>query len=500
MSDPKQDADVRRLFFAEHFKIGTIAAELSLHPDVIKRIISAERFVRSSKVPEFPSLEPYKDFIKVTLEQYPRLRATRLVAMLKDRGYSGGVHSVRRFVKIVRPLPKREVFFRLEALPGEQGQVDWAHFGKIPIGNHKRTLSCFVMILGHSRGMFARFFLDQTLENFLRGHVEAFAALGGSPRNILYDNLKSVVLDRVGDHIRFNPRFLELAGHYHFAPKPCAPYRGNEKGKVERTIHYLRYSFFEGRHFRSLGDLNAQLREWIDSVAHARTLPGESLSVKERLSAEQPRLLPAPQQPFVCESAVAVVAKKTPYIRFDLNDYSIPPDRVARPLTLIASETRVRILDGLFEVANHQRSYERARRIEDKEHFLALEAQKRRARELRGRHRLIDACPSANSLLAAAATRGESLSHLTLGLLRLLDRFCDARALDQAIAATVERGATSLASIEHILDQERRRQQRPVPLGPLALKDERAAALRTQPHSLADYDALSKPAADEVES
>ena len=160
--------------------------------------------------------------------------------------------------------PTREAFLRLTTMPGEQAQVDWGHFGKIQIGSAKRALSCFVLVLSWSRAMYARFALDQTLESFLRGHVLAFEALG-VPREILYDNLKSVVLERVGDHIRFHPRILELAGHYHFAPKPCAPYRGNEKGKVERQIQYLRHSFFAARRFSSVDDLNMQLARWISA-------------------------------------------------------------------------------------------------------------------------------------------------------------------------------------------------------------------------------------------
>ena len=107
-------------------------------------------------------------------------------------------------------------------------------------------------------------------------HALAFQALGGVPREILYDNLKSVVLERVGDHIRFHPRILDLAGYYCFAPKPCAPYRGNEKGKVERLIRYIRDAFFAARRFSSVEDLNAQLARWIAEVAHVRRAPGHA--------------------------------------------------------------------------------------------------------------------------------------------------------------------------------------------------------------------------------
>src|SRR5437899_8755646 len=219
--------------------------------------------------------------------------------MLRERGFAGSAVQVRRYVRTIRPAARAEAYLRLETLPGEQAQVDWGNFGAFPVGGARRILSCFVLVLSWSRAVYARFALDQTLESFLRGHVEAFTALGGVPRTLLYDNLKSVVLERVGDHIRFHPRLLELAGHYHFAPQPCAPYRGNEKGKVERMIQYLRHSFFAARRFTTLADLNAQLARWITETAHARPVPGDAAGrrVAEALDEEQPRLPPPPPHP-----------------------------------------------------------------------------------------------------------------------------------------------------------------------------------------------------------
>jgi len=236
MIDGELRARIRRLFYAEHWKVGTIATQLGIHRDTVMLAIDAQRFQSRTDVVYPSQLDPYKAFIVDQLEHYPRLRATRLFAMVRARGYAGGEVVVRRYVRTVRPVPKAEAYLHLTTLAGEQGQVDWASFGKVRIGAAQRALSCFVMVLSHSRAMYARFALDQTLESFVRGHVEAFRALGGIPRVLLYDNLKSVVLERSGEHIRYHPRILELAGHYHFAPQPCSPRRGNEKGKVERTI------------------------------------------------------------------------------------------------------------------------------------------------------------------------------------------------------------------------------------------------------------------------
>jgi transposase len=225
---PELVARVRHLYFAEHWKIGTIAAELGLHHETIRAALETDRFNRA-KMLRATKAEPYLDFIRATLENHPRLRATRIHQMLAERGYTGSVVGLRRLVARLRPEP-REAFLRLRSFPGQEAQADWAHFGEVRIGRARRRLSCFVLTLSYSRALFLEFFFDQTLENFLRGHVDAFTDWNRSPRVVLYDNLRSAVLERNGNQVRFHPRLLELAAHYHFQPRPCAPARGNQKG------------------------------------------------------------------------------------------------------------------------------------------------------------------------------------------------------------------------------------------------------------------------------
>ena len=492
---PDVVARIRRLHFAEHWKVGTIAAELALHHDTVRRALALERVTGVGVARVRPTqLDAYKPFLLSVLEQHPRLTATRLHHMAEARGYAGSAIQVRRWVRTVRPGPKAEAFLRRTTLPGEEAQVDWGHFGKVAVGNTHRALYCFVLVLGHSRGMYARFFLDMALESFLAGHVRAFEALGGVPRALLYDNLKSVVLERAGDAIRFHPRLLELAGHYHFAPRPCAPYRGNEKGKVERTIRYLRDSFFAARAFNGLDDLNAQLARWTQDIAHARTVPGDAggRTVQQALEDERPRLLPLPANAFPTDVVRPVTSGKTPYVRFDGNDYSIPHTLVRRALTLVASDTRVRLVDGVHEVASHARTYDKGRTLEAPGHLAALAAQKARAHELRGRDRLRAECPHAEAFLYALSERDVSLSHHTGQLMKLLERH-GARALDAALAEALARGALGAPSVAHLLDQGTRRRREKPPLAAVLSDDPRIAASRVVPHNLTDYDRLLSP-------
>ena len=498
MIPPEVQARIRRLFYAEHWRIGTIATELGVHHDAVRRAVEADRFVRPDALVRPSMLDPYKAFIGETLEQHPRLRSTRLFEMVRDRGYAGSVVQLRRHVRSIRPGPRTEAFLRLATMPGEQAQVDWGHFGKLRVGHAERALSCFVMVLSWSRAVYARFTFDQTLESFLRCHVEAFSALGGVPRSILYDNLKAVVLERAGDHVRFNEGLLLCAGHYHFAPKPCAPYRGNEKGKVERTIQYLRHGFFAARRFTSVQDLNAQLAGWIERTANARMVPGDPAGrlVREALVEERPWLLPLPENPWGCDTMRLVASGKQPYIRFDRNDYSIPHHLVGKPLTLVASETLVRITNsGGTVLASHARSYDQKQIIEDPAHVAELAREKRRAHELRGRDRLRASCPAADPFVEALALRGENLGGHVSRLLVLLDRYGTGE-LETTLKEALRRGAVSAASVAHILDQ-RARARKVVPKLDVILPDDpRVRELRVTPHDLSTYDTLGKPKKD----
>ena len=495
MITPEQHAEIRRLYFGEHWKVGTIADALGVHHDTVRAALADTQAVRRGRCRP-TALDPYLPFVRDTLAQYPRLRATRLFAMVRPRGYPGSVVQLRRAVRLLRPPVVPTVYRRLTTLAGEEAQVDWGAFGTIRIGHGVRPLSGFVMVLSYSRALDALFTVDQTLESFLRGHVEAFRTLGGSARTLVYDNLKSAVLERQGSAIRFHPRLLELAGHYHFAPRPCTPGRGNEKGKVERQIQYLRHAFFAARSFRDVDDLNAQFRQWRDQVAHQRPHPEQrDQTVAQVFALEQPRLLPLPAHPFATDVRLVVASGKTPYVRFDRNSYSIPHTHVQQPVTLLASATTVRIVDGLDELVCHARSYDSGQTIETLTHLDGLLAATRQANPSTGRDRLRLAVPVIATLFERIAARGDSLRAHAARLLALLDDY-GPHELAAAVTVALERDALGAGAITHILET-RRRQRGHQPPVPLALPDHPGVrTLDVTPHRLETYDAFSRPDPD----
>jgi transposase len=490
MIDVELKAQIRRLFYAEHWKVGTIATQLGLHHETVRRAIGVARFTRnpSGKSRRARLTDPYEAFIRQTLRHYPRLRATRIFEMIRQRGYRGSVVTLRRLVATLRPS-EREVFLRLRTFPGEQAQVDWASFGKVQIGRAQRKLSGLALTLSFSRALYLEFFFDQSLENFLRGHVRAFNAWGGCPRTLLYDNLRSVVLERRGDAIRFHPRLLEMAAHYHFAPRPCHVGRGNEKGRIERAIRYVRESFFAARPFTTLEDFNRQAHQWLKTIAHRRPWPQDrARSVSQAFEQEQPQLLALPAHPFDCDRVLAVHSKKTLYLRFDLNDYSIAPQAVGRPLSLVASDTQVRILDGTQLVACHRRSYDRGQLVADPAHQQALLEHKRKAWGATASDRLTSAVPEAEAFLQAALEKGESAAHQTRLLLLLLDDY-GAEALRDAVRQALQQQTPRASSVAYLLESTRRGTT-PLPVD--LSRRPRLASLQVQPHEPKDYDELSE--------
>jgi transposase len=486
MISPETRAQIRRYFYVEHWKVGSIASELSVHPDAVRNAIESDRFNRTVSL-RASVVDPYLGFIRETLDQHPRLRATRIFQMIGDRGYSGSIVQLRRAVSRLRPQ-KREPFLQLQALPGEQAQVDWAHFGQVMVGRAKRALSCFVMTLSYSRALYLEFFFDQTMENFLRGHVHAFEFWSGQPRVILYDNLKSAVLERRGKHILFHPRLIELSAHYHFAPRPCQVRAGNQKGRVERAIRYVRDSFWAGRAFTTLAECNRQALLWRDQVAHQRRWPGgDHLTVAEIFQQEQPRLLPHALHPFPTDRIETVRSRKTIYVRFDLNDYSIPPQAVGRQLTLVASDTRVRIIDGSLEIARHIRTYDRHQLVLDPAHQEAVLQIKRKAYHSTPGGRLEQAVPESKTLLDLAFAQGESAGHQTALLMKLLEQY-GAAALRRAIVEAIQHNTPRAASVAFLL----RRQPRSTPPALDLSRHPQAQSLDVRPHDLETYDELAR--------
>jgi len=301
-------------------------------------------------------LAPFTGFLHERVVAFPDLSAARLTREIRELGYVGAYTAVKRFLAAIRPENGPKPYeVRFETPPGVQAQVDFARFvvDFTDDPGASRVVWLFSLVLGHSRFLFARYVLHQDLQTLLRCHIQAFEAIGGVPIEILYDRMKTAVTgeDDQG-HIAYNRSLLALARHYRFQPRACRPYRAKTKGKVERPFSYIRQDFFLGRSFRNLEDLNAQLIDWLDTVANVRVHGTTRRVVGEAFAAEQPELQTLPQHRFDAVLKLERRVSHDGFVAIGGNYYSVP-DRTRRVVEVQQLADLIRILDLGTVVAEH---------------------------------------------------------------------------------------------------------------------------------------------------
>jgi len=326
---------------------------------------SPERAPRSSV------LDPFKAHIQRRLAKY-ELTAMKLFAEVQAQGYHGSYPIVQRYVHQIRPPKPQPVFVRFETEPGQQGQVDWSPFGRINHLGQSRKLSCFALVLGYSRVLYAEFTVSEDLTTLVQCHLNAFRYAGGIPRELLYDQMKTVILSWRPDHIEWNPQFADFAQTFGFDPRVCRPRRAQTKGKIERPFGYIADSFFAGLDLEqlTLDELNAQLRHWLDHIANTRVHRTTQCVPFERLKEE--KLLPVPDRTYRVEVVETRKSHKDCHLEYQGNRYSVPFQYARRELTVRAQGDQLRIFDGETLIATHTLCRQKHQMITDRAHFAGI--------------------------------------------------------------------------------------------------------------------------------
>jgi transposase len=329
-------------------------------------------------------LDPFIPYLRERVTAYPGLTGRRLWRELRDQGYAGGYTAVTDKLREIRPGLPPAFEIRFETPPGEQAQVDLARF-EVEFTDEPgamRIVWLFSMVLGHSRLIWARFVVRQDLQTILRCHIAALEAIGGVPREILYDRMKTAVIgEDANGLVIYNRSLLDLARHYGFQPKACRPYRAKTKGKVERPFRYIREDFFLGATFCNLDDLNAQLRHWLDNVANPRVHATTQRVVNEAFAEEKPHLKPLPLAPY---RAVLKLERRVSHegmVSVAGNLYSVPDTTRRRILDVHVFADEIRILENGTMVAIHAPLEGRDQTRVDPAHRQASSSSRRRLRE-----------------------------------------------------------------------------------------------------------------------
>jgi transposase len=483
---PEIEVEILRLHFGEHWPIGTIARQLGIHADVVRRVVGRPQGAAAPAHRPLSVLAPYYAFVEQTLREYPTLRSTRLYDMLSERGYPGSPRTVREYVARVRPEPKAEAYLRLETLAGEQAQIDWAHVGKVAVPGGERALWVFVIVLSYSRALWGELVFDTSVHSLSRSLIRAAAYFGGVTRQWLFDNPKTVVTERVGDAVRFHPTLLGVCAHFRVQPRLCGVRKPEHKGKVERAVRYLRDRFFAGRRITDPDHGNRELLQFLHEIAHQRRHPRDpTRTVVDVFTEERERLLALPDPLPSTEHALAIDIDKQAFARFDTNRYSVPSTYAERTITLAGDDRVVRFLDGRTEVARHERTFGKNQVVEDPAHRADLVRDRPRGRDLKGRDRLRAVCPRIDELLARWVDDGRLVGAMCFRLVKLLDLYGDL-VFAVAVGDALDKNASDFGALVVACEQRRRQQSRPVPVDvslPAHIPDRDVI-----PHALEDYD------------
>ena len=443
----------------QQLTVAQTARALGLHAQTVAKWVNRAQYRARHSVPRQSRLDPFKARILRLLETHP-YSAQQIFQRLREEGFDGGATIVKAYVRKVRPV-RREAFLKLAFAAGECAQVDWGEYGSIGVGSTRRRLSFFVMVLCHSRLMYVEFNVMQTMEHFLAAHEHAFTAFGGCPARLMIDNLKSAVLARVvGEAPVFNPRYLDFSRHWGFDISACNVAKGNEKGRVENAVGYVKKNFLNGLDFLDFSAVNPAAEVWLSTIANVRIHGETHQRPVDLFKAEQAHLRPLNPMPYDIGRIKSQRASSQFRIALDSNHYSVPAEFASQHVTLKAYPDRVCIYHQDKLIARHVRSYERHKDIEDPDHPKALLEQRRNAREQRLLMRFLSLSRYAQTYVEGIEQRRVNPRHHLRKIVALSEIY-GVDAVDRAIQDGIAFAAYSCEYIANILEMRGRETTEP---------------------------------------
>ncbi len=470
-----QWAEIRRLTEVEGLSQRKIAERLRCCWKTVKKAQSMEHPPQETRRQKRASvLDPYKSKIDALIAKYPDLSAVRVLEEIRKgpEGYSGQISIVRSYLRGIRPLRQRvyqEVFYE----PGQALQVDWGSCGYVNIGSTRRRVSVFVGVLCYSRLCYIEFCLSQRKAEFYRCLVHALEFFGGSPRQIIFDNLKAAVLNGSGKSACLHPDFLALCGHFCLEPIACARRDPESKGIVEAKVRYVKRNALQGRdeELTCWEDYGGLAIHWRDQVANVRLHDTTQERPTDRFAKEHGLLRPLPAAPFNTDEMVSVVVNSHARVTFDGNRYSVPPDLVRKTALLRGSASEVRVIYQGNQVACHPRSYDRGQLIRHPDHDLEALQMRRRVRATDLENNFDALGEEAREFHLELRRRPLKTTVHLRRLLKLVPIY-GRQDVVAAIGRALEYQTYDAAYVETILLQERRRRELPSPLPPRPKRQE----------------------------
>jgi transposase len=481
-------ADILRLHFVEGMSTRAIARKLQLSRKTIRKALG-RGLPPKSAAPRTRMLDPYRDAVSAMLKDAPELRAPAVLERLRILGFPGSVTIVRDLLQRLRPATSREPFSTLDFPPGKALQVDWADFG-FAIPGCPRRVSAFVMVLCYSRKLYIEFRLSQSQGSLLRCMERGLRFFGGSTLIDIFDNMKTVVLSHTPTATIFHPRFLQYAAARGFAAIACNPGKGNEKGRVERPIKFVRDRFWPGRRFRDLVDLNAQAAVWRDDFANNRVHEVTGKVPSLVFEHEERRLLKAlPETTFNTDDVFGTGVTKTFRVSFDRNRYSVPWRLVSQSVVVRGNDETVAVFLGPKQVAIHSRSWDIGQEIKHPSHEQGVLDRKPRAAAATLPPALVGLGDVGRQYFKVFAAGSRSIHREAVRLTFLVELFGES-ATRSAIEEVMKTGHVGAEYIEYVLRYKRGLEPA---VAPLRLGQPELDAISLREPDMSVYDDLAKP-------
>lgn len=454
MIDYQRFSQIKHLSQEQGLGVLQIAQQLSLDPRTVSHWLAQDHFRPRKPGRRTSKLDPFKAEIVRMLEKYP-YSAAQIMQRISEQGFDGGYSIVKAYVRTVRPR-RQPAFLKLAFAPSECAQVDWGSFGSVKVGQTSRRLSFFVMVLCYSRMMYVEFTVSQTMEHFLACHQRAFEAFGGVTQNVMVDNLKSAVLRRaLGQAPLLNPKYLDFANHTGFTIVPCGVGKGNEKGRVENAVGYVKKNFLAGLDIPDFSALAPAAKHWLDTIANVRVHGETRQKPLDVWQKEKPYLTPLPLNPFDLATVSQVRASRQFRITLDTNRYSVPAHYAGQTLTLKAYPDRLCVYMADKLIARHLRRYDRFLDIEHPDHPKALLEQRKKARDQKIFMRFLTLSPQAEAYYQELAQRRLGPHHHVRKIVALSDIY-GTEAVARAMQDAFVYQAFSSEYIANLLEQRGR--------------------------------------------
>ena len=446
---------IKQLQHDEKLSVAQIARELNLDYETVAKWAEKERYEQPKRPKRTSKLDPYKSDIRNLLNRHDYY-AVQIFDRIKEEGYEGGYSILCDYIQSVRPA-KKKVFLSLNFAPAECAQVDFGACGTVPIGNTQRRLSVFVMVFCYSRMIYLEFTLKQRLEHFLSGHVNAFRFFGGVPQTIMVDNCKTAILKHPKHaEVVPHPRYADLAAHYGFQIKACTPRKPNQKGRVERSISYIKSSLLNGLELSSFTGLNAHADAWRDHVANTRIHSVTKAKPIDLFQKEKKSLKVLPIHPYDCAVIETLNANSQAFVSFDSNQYSVPGEYAPRKgmiARIYPDSLYIYYKDKL--IAQHVRSYQRNEPIKNPDHEQQLLKQRRNARERRLLQAFLALTHKAEEYYLGITEKSLNPTHHLKKIMAIAEIYGEEKTA-RAIEDACEAHAFSSEYIAHILEQQQR--------------------------------------------